>query len=156
MNPATLPATLKCTCCHEDKPFEEFKKKDSRYSYGVQKFCKDCEKQKRKIRWELHKDRYNQQKKDKRINDPDYAERDKERIRKYREDHKQEIKQKWLERDEACHVCGMMVKQLKQHERSQFHKKCVEGGFQFARKNSHPFLEKVKDCIDRYKKIYGD
>jgi len=106
-----------CRKCKAEKGVSEMKK-DPRCKNGVQRVCHDCENIKKNNRYATKK------------NDEEWIAKEKDRHKKYRDDHKDEINEKKRnERKEkeneffACEVCKILVKNFKIHEKSEYHQR---------------------------------
>jgi len=113
-----------CRVCNVEKVVSEMKK-DPRGKYGVQKVCRDCENQRKKNNYAT------------KMNDEEWMNKEKERKKKYRDEHKDEINEKKRKvRQEkeneffACNVCKILVKDYKIHEKSEYHKKNMNNGWE--------------------------
>jgi len=137
-----------CRVCKVEKAVSEMKK-DPRGIYGIQKVCHDCENIKKKNRYAT------------KINDEEWATKEKERKKKYRDEHKDEINEKRREvRKEkendffACEFCKMLVKDFKIHEKSEYHKKNMNNDWEDEREKR--WCEHHQPRIKELKKMYED
>lgn len=135
-----------CNKCKEEKSISEMRR-DPRYKFGVQKFCKLCDNQKNKERREKKKDDEEWQEKErqrKKRYAKEHLEKAREQSKRFREEHKNEYF--------ACEICLMLVRNQKLHEKSQYHQKNETNGRKDDREKkaqeelSH-FLLNVKDFI---------
>lgn len=73
-----------CTCCNQEKPLSEFTK-DKRSKDGHFRECRECKNRKMRERYERIKD------------DPEYQRKKKLASKKYKEEHREEIRIKAME-----------------------------------------------------------
>jgi len=135
-----------CRECKAEKGVNDMKK-DPRCKNGVEKVCHDCENLKNKNRYA------------KKLNDEEWRNKERERAKKYREEHKDEMnKRKREERKEkeneyfACGICRMLVKNLKIHEKSEYHDKNKNNSWKEPKEKYYFEIHQMR--IKELKKMY--